>query len=338
MQYDRFLRDNLNATTSQIFVSRGREYILGGEIGDGAIGIVRRANDRLTKERFAVKFLAPEPKYIDLSSFEDIYARFKHEGKKGAALSHEHLVQVLAYEENENGANFPDGKGPSNPFILMEYIQGTTLEKFLQKRSSKIGTSFRVIPQTLYIAYAVADALLYLHKKKLVHRDVKPANIYLTRVPEDEIPIEVKLGDFGIVKWGDFKSSLTSGTLTTTGQPNLGTLKYMPFEQALNPKSVDVRSDMYSFGITMFELFTNQILPNIFYVLQLTQQRSQRSNTTSRLHALGLGIIPDEYESLFTRIYDTFVPTPGNRPSSNDMVGRLKYYLNSLGYSRLYEP
>ena len=77
---------------------------------------------------------------------------------------------------------------------------------------------------------------------------------------------------------------------------------------------------------------------NIFYVLQLAQQRSQRTNTISRLHALGLGIIPDEFEGLFTRIYDSLAPTPGTRPSSVDMAGRLQYYLDSVGYSHLYEP
>ena len=205
-------------------------------------------------------------------------------------------------------------------------------------RTMEENPSFNVIPQTLYIAYAVANALVYLHKRKIVHRDVKPANIYLTKVKEDIIPTEVKLGDFGIVKWGDFRDSITSGSLTTTGQQNLGTLKYMSPEQALNPRGVDVRSDMYSFGITLFELFTNQILPNIFYVLQLAQQRSQRTNTVSRLYALGLGIIPEEFEGLFTRIYDMFARTPSNRPSSVDMAGTLQYYLDYTGNSHLYEP
>lgn len=262
MQNNRFLRDKLDASTGQIFVSGKREYRLGGEIGNGAIGIVRRAVDTQTREEVAVKFLAPEPKYIDLSSFEDIHIRFKREGSRGSALSQDHLVKVISYEENDNGVNFLENNGPCNPFIIMECIRGTTLENFLKKRvNNGIGPSINVAPQTLYIAYSVVSALHYLHKRKLVHRDIKPANIFLTRVREDTIPTEVKLGDFGIVKWGDFKASISSGTLTATGQVNLGTLKYMSPEQALNPRDVDVRSDMYSLGITLFELFTNQIYP-----------------------------------------------------------------------------
>src|SRR6266496_3626140 len=245
-----------------------------------------------------------------------------------------HLVKVIAYEENDNGSNFLDSNEPCNPFIMMECIHGTTLENFLRKRTrNATSPSFNITPQTLYIAYSVVSALHYLHKKKLVHRDVKPANIYLTRVNEDTIPSEVKLGDFGIVKWGDFKASITSGTLTATGQLNLGTLKYMSPEQALNPREVDVRSDIYSLGITLFELFTNQILPNIFHVYRLTNQRSRRKNTLSRLHELGLGMIPNEFEDLFTHIYDMFASAPSSRPSSVDMVGRLQYLLDSAGHS-----
>lgn len=337
MESDLFLRDKLNASSGQFFIADEQEYILGGEIGTGAIGVVRRATNRKTQKPVAVKFLAPESKYVELSSLEDMAARFKREGQRGVSLSHEHLVKIIAYEENKDGLSFPSGNGPCNPFIVMECIQGTTLENFLRKRiHSGDKGKFNINPQTLFIAYSIINALRYLHKRNIVHRDVKPANIYLTRVYGSDIPEIVKLGDFGIVKWGDFKASITTGTLTVSGQPNLGTLKYMPPEQALNPKEVDVRADMYALGITLFELFTTQILPSIYHVLQLTQQRAQRGNVIAKLHSLGLGILPDEYEDLFVRIYNMLAPTPSNRPSSNDMEGRLQYYLDSLGYEHLY--
>ena len=338
MNEDQFLREGLDAASGQICLARGIEYLLGGKIGDGAIGVVRRATDRKTQKQFAVKFLAPETKYIEMASIDDIHARFRREGNRGAGLSHDYLVKIIAYEENENGSNFPDPSGPHNPFIVMELIQGTTLENFIRKRMH-LGQqkAFNITPQTLFIAYAIISALHYLHKRNIVHRDVKPANIFLTKVKEDDIPNIVKLGDFGVVKWGDFKASLASGTLTMTGHPNLGTLKYMPQEQALRPQDVDVRSDMYALGITLFELFTSQILPNIFHVLQLTQQRAQRGNVVSKLHNLGLGLLPNEYEDLFAHIYNMLSPTPGNRPSSKDMEGRLKHLLDRLGHSHLYE-
>lgn len=339
LQYDRFSRDELAAHAGKIFTSGNREYLLGGKLGDGAIGVVRRAIDRQTQKQFAVKFLAPEPKYIEIASIEDIYMRFKREGLRGAALSHDHLVKVITYEENENAASFLNNDGPQNPFIIMEYIHGTTLENFIKKRANKASNPyFNIIPQTLFIAYSVINALHYLHSRKIVHRDVKPANIYLTKVAEDTIPLTVKLGDFGIVKWGDFKASLTSGTLTVSGQQNLGTLKYMSPEQALKPKEVDVRSDMYALGITLFELFTTQTLPNIYYVLQLAQQRMQRSTVMGKLNNLGLGILQSEYEDLFTHIYDMFATAPNSRPSSRDMEGRLQYLLDSASCSHLYMP
>lgn len=331
------LRDKFTSEAGQKFIAGEKEYTLAGEIGTGAIGVVRRAIESKTKEQFAVKFLAPESKYIDISSLQDIAERFKKEGQKGTALSHEHLVKIYAYEENQNASNFLHNAGPPNPFIVMEYIQGTTLENFLRKRIHKAtARSYNLSLQSMFIAYSVVSALHYLHLRKIVHRDVKPANIYLTRVQGETRPSLVKLGDFGVVKWGEFKASLTSGTLTVSGQQNLGTLKYMSPEQALRPKAVDVRSDMYSLGITLFELFTTQILPNIYYVLQIAQARQQRKTLVGKLLELGLDIPPETFEFLFSYVLDMFSTASQSRPSSKDMEGRLKYFLDTLGGGDLY--
>ena len=345
MSNDLFTRDNFQVTSGQRFVTGGKEYTLGGSVGAGAIGIVRRAVELRSRIQVAVKFLAPEPKYIEESSFEDMRARFRREGMRGEGLSHNHLVKIIAYEENKDGSCFPekDNSYPVNPFIVMEQIQGRTLEHHIEKRAKVTDSAnnphFNITPQSLFIAYSIINALHHIHKRKIVHRDVKPANIYLNKINEDTIPTTVKLGDFGIVKWGDFKASITTGSLTIAGQQGLGSLKYMPPEQALNPKEIEVRADMYSLGITLFELFTDHILPTPHHVFQIVLQRSKRSNVLSKLHELGYGFIPLQYERLFTNIYDMLASAYHSRPSSQEMEGRLQYLLDEVGYSHLYlEP
>jgi serine/threonine-protein kinase len=321
------------------FEAEGRLYKLAGKLGDGAIGVVRKAVDCETKNIVAVKFLAPEPKYIDEEALEDIYRRFRREGERGTSLNHNNLVEVISYQENKNGENFKTGDNiPTNPFILMELIQGRTLEDYIRLDKGIPHPCFNINRTTLTIAHEISQALIYLHQRGLVHRDVKPANIFLTRARPGTIPHIVKLGDFGIVKWGDYRATISTGTLTTTGQKGLGTLKYMAFEQAIDPQSVGVKSDMYSVGITLYELFTNQVLPDIHHVFQIDKIRQDRSYRTidTKCLALGLGTISPSmrrYELLLETILDMFLK-PSGRPSSKKLGALLNFYLQSLDADR----
>jgi hypothetical protein len=139
----RFSRDQHESSVGQVFVANGLTYRLEGKAGDGAIGFVRKATQLGTLTPVAVKFLAPELKYIDESSLEDIHARFRREGFRGASLDHEDLVKILSYEENEDGSCFRDQNGPCNPFIVMEYIRGKTLESFIRGCEGQV-------PEVLY--------------------------------------------------------------------------------------------------------------------------------------------------------------------------------------------
>ena len=162
---DLFTRDSFQATSGQRFIARNEEYKLAGPIGKGATGIVRRAMHCRTQKQVAVKFLAPEPKYIEESSFEDMRIRFRREGNRGEALIHDHLVKIIAYEENKDGSSFSekDDPYPINPFIVMEQIQGRTLEHHIQKRANLTDSfnqlHFNINAQSLFIAYSVINAL-----------------------------------------------------------------------------------------------------------------------------------------------------------------------------------
>ncbi|MFI5276956.1 MAG: serine/threonine-protein kinase [Ktedonobacterales bacterium] len=327
----RFERHNLRAEAGQHFSVDGRQYILAGKLDDGAIGVVRKPTDSATQHQVVVKFLAPELRYIEASSLEDIHSRFRREGERGAELNHPNLVKIIAYAENEAGSAFRESNAPHNPFIIMEYVRGPTLESFIKSTAKQSGSHLFINQQSVAIAVGILQALRYLHARSIVHRDVKPANIFISKVVGNHVPLAVQVGDFGVVKWGDFKAAMTTGTLTATGQLGLGTWKYMAPEQALDAKAVEVRSDMWAVGTTLFELFTCQILPSPHHVFRIAQQRQARlGNAVSRIYDLGLGVLPHEYRDLFTCIYDCFLGAPKSRPSSAQMLTKLQRALDDM--------
>lgn len=291
-----------------------------GKLGDGAAGVVRKAVDLETGTTIAVKFLAPDPKYIEERAFDDVARRFRREGMRGARLRHAHLLQILSYCENENGSAFKAGQ-PKNPFLLMEYVKGQTLEDYIRADTGSRG-NFQINRQRLGIAIQITHALEHLREHRLVHRDVKPANIFLTR-SKGLLESLAKLGDFGVMKWGDFYASFATGTLTVSSQKGLGTLKYIAPEQALRPKEVTARSDIWSFGITLFELFTQQILASAHHVYEIVNARRSRGNTISRFLSMGYEL-PLENEALAELVLDMFL-APNGRPKIDTIRGRLEW-------------
>lgn len=322
-------RQFCNAAARQIFTANGVEYELLGLIGDGAAGIVRKVKVRSSGKRVAVKFLAPDPKYIDLSAFDEVAQRFKREGIRGAGLEHANLVKILAYEDNENGSCFEE-KAVKNPFIVMEYVKGCTLESLIRNMSFNM-TGLYYNKQVLAIALNLSQALEYLHGLKIIHRDVKPANIFLSTNSLGRVPSVIKLGDFGVTKWGDFRAAYATGILTVSHQQGLGTLKYMSPEQSVKPKDVTVRSDMFSLGITLYELFTGKSLPSPHHVFEIMMARNSRGTVGGKLIGLGIHCPPyGEEERLFELILDMFLQGAKGRPSSIKTRGILEMMYDNI--------
>jgi serine/threonine-protein kinase len=200
----------------------GRYEIL-GELGRGAMGVVYQARDPQLDRRVALKVMLPPPE-LDGTALQQRRERFQREGRAAAKLTHPNIVTLHDVGEDQGHA-----------FLVMEYLEGQTLDQLLQARGSL------PLDQVVTIAEQVAHALDYAHRSSIVHRDVKPANIFLT---SDGV---VKVTDFGIAR-------LTGETFTRVGQA-IGTPSYMSPEQVAGLK-VDGRSDLFSLGAVLYELIT----------------------------------------------------------------------------------
>lgn len=204
-------------------VLRGR-YEIVEKIGSGGMAVVYRGKDRELDRYVTVKVLREE--YIGDDEFIE---RFRSEARSAAKLSHPNIVRVY-----DVGAD-----GDIN-FIVMEYIHGDTLKKAIKEKAPFDSRS------TINVAIQVASALSQAHKGHIVHRDIKPQNIL---VGTDGV---VKVTDFGIAR------AATATTMTTTANA-AGSVHYFSPEQARGGY-VDEKSDIYSLGITMFEMITG-VLP-----------------------------------------------------------------------------
>ena len=206
------------------------KYRLESEIGSGGMGVVYKAYRGDLDSYVALKLLRPafgfDPQTV---------ARFLQEARTAAALKSPHVARVLDF------GTLPLGGGGARPYIVMEYLHGQDLGQVLN--AGPLGVA-EAIDYVIQASHAIAEA----HAQGVVHRDLKPANLF--RNDEGEI----KVLDFGIAK----PRYAPPSRLTRAGL-SLGSPHYMSPEQVDDPKFVDSRADVYSFGICLYELLTGAV-------------------------------------------------------------------------------
>ena len=207
------------------------KYRLEEEIGRGSMGTVYRAVHVTLGQRVAIKLISGE----HLQSSE-ARKRFSVEAKAVAKLRSRHVVQV--YDDGETSEG--------NPYIVLEYLEGETLEQRLERdHDVPLADATRIVSH-------VGRALARAHAQGIVHRDLKPANIFLVKSDDDETGWIAKVLDFGIAKLDQGEKGTTqAGTV-------LGTPLFMSPEQVRGASSVDHRADLYSLGMCLFRMLTGE--------------------------------------------------------------------------------
>jgi serine/threonine protein kinase/tetratricopeptide (TPR) repeat protein len=210
-------------------------YTILQQLGAGGMGMVYAAEDRRLGRRVALKLLPPE-----LSADPQAMERFEREARAASALNHPHICTIHDV-----------GNADGRQFIVMELLEGDTLQ-------CRLTGSKMSIPEVLRVGAQIADALAAAHARGIVHRDIKPGNIFLTARGD------AKVLDFGLAKLagelhvaGEGQSEF--GTLASTQEPltrpgsAVGTIAYMSPEQARG-EPLDARTDLFSFGLVLYEM------------------------------------------------------------------------------------
>ena len=203
-------------------------------IGKGGMGSVYEARHVHLKKSFAVKVLDPR-----FAENETIFARFKREALISSSLGHPAIVQVSDFYIHDDG----------RPCMVMEYLEGRDLGMVLKDRKT------RPPEEMVHIVDQVAGALQAVHDKKIVHRDMKPGNIFLAE--QEDGSVQAKVLDFGISK---FKSPDEGGETLTTSNTILGTPHFMSPEQALGEVGdVDWRTDIFALATICYYAMSGKL-------------------------------------------------------------------------------
>lgn len=254
-------------------------------IGSGGMGSVYIARQTAVDRRVAVKVLRPE-----LLSNDHVRRRFQREAEIVAKLSHPNTIQLFDFGKTKEG----------HSVMVMELLEGASLSERLRDEGPLS------LPETLKLGQEVASALGEAHLAGLVHRDMKPANIFLAQVGGR---VHGKVLDFGIARIADEEM-----TQLTVGGQIFGTPRYMAPEQAMSTKDVDGRADIYGLGLILYECLVGQPPFRADTSLQYLAAHTQQTPPKLREH---LPNAPAELELLIDRCLKK---DPADRPASADEV------------------
>jgi serine/threonine protein kinase/tetratricopeptide (TPR) repeat protein len=209
-------------------------YEILGRLGGGGMGLVFRAWDERLHREVAIKLLH------DDYTMSGMRERFLLEARAASALNHPNICTVFDIGEQDN-----------NPYLVMELLEGETVK-------DRVAHGALSAEEIVRYAIEISDALAVAHAKGIVHRDIKPANIFLVTMPNGKS--QAKVLDFGLAKIGlEQRGGWESQKLDLTlAGSTVGTLSYMSPEQARG-ESLDIRSDLFSLGIVLYEMATRQV-------------------------------------------------------------------------------
>jgi serine/threonine-protein kinase len=242
-------------------------FLLEEAIGVGGMGAVFRALDTRLERQVALKLLPP-----DQALDPEVVQRFYQEGRAAARLDHENIARVYSI-----------GQYGTLHYIAFEYIEGVTV----RQRVESLGAL--PVREAINIAIQIAHALVHARGRSVVHRDIKPSNIIIT--PRGQ----AKLVDMGLAR--RFEREGDHG-LTQSGM-TLGTFDYISPEQARDPRDVDVRSDLYSLGCTLFHMLTGRPpFPGGTVLQKLIQHQEEQPADVRELNPL----VPPELAAVIGRL------------------------------------